>query len=47
MAEAQAESRLARLWTEHRINEEYCASYFARLRTMAELAAARHLPAAT
>ncbi|MEJ8640913.1 hypothetical protein WKI68_04475 [Streptomyces sp. MS1.HAVA.3] len=29
------------------INEEYCASYFARLRTMAGLAAARHIPAAT
>ncbi|MGW0931038.1 hypothetical protein [Streptomyces sp. NPDC002644] len=29
------------------IGEEYCASYFARLRTMARLAAARHLPTAT
>ncbi|MCX5208492.1 hypothetical protein OG689_04140 [Kitasatospora sp. NBC_00240] len=29
------------------INEEYCASYFARLRRMAGLAASRHIPAAT
>lgn len=29
------------------INEEYCAAYFARLRTMAKLAAARHIPTAT
>ncbi|MER5974454.1 hypothetical protein ABT112_32910 [Streptomyces sp. NPDC002055] len=29
------------------INEEYCASYVTRLRTMAGLAAARHIPAAT
>ncbi|WP_439676302.1 hypothetical protein [Embleya sp. MST-111070] len=29
------------------INSEYCASYFARLRTMAKLAAARHIPTAT
>lgn len=29
------------------INEEYCAAYFARLRTMARLAAARHIPTAT
>ncbi|MER7692353.1 hypothetical protein [Streptomyces sp. NPDC097610] len=29
------------------INEEYCAAYFARLRTMAKLAAARYLPTAT
>ncbi|WP_424643082.1 hypothetical protein [Embleya sp. AB8] len=29
------------------INEEYCASYFTRLRTMAELTATRHIPAAT
>ncbi|MFD3530030.1 hypothetical protein [Streptomyces sp. NPDC058664] len=29
------------------ISSEYCAAYFARLRTMAELAAARHLPPAT
>ncbi|MFC8899207.1 hypothetical protein [Streptomyces cinereoruber] len=29
------------------IDSAYCASYFARLRTMAGLAAARHLPAAT
>ncbi|MFJ8209215.1 hypothetical protein [Streptomyces sp. NPDC096033] len=29
------------------INSEYCASYFARLRTMAKLAAARHVPTAT
>ncbi|MGW2017677.1 hypothetical protein [Streptomyces sp. NPDC001927] len=29
------------------INSQYCASYFARLRTMAQLAAARHLPTAT
>ncbi|WP_374777564.1 hypothetical protein OG756_37080 [Streptomyces sp. NBC_01310] len=29
------------------INEEYCAACFARLRTMAGLAAARHIPAAT
>ncbi|MFF3686607.1 hypothetical protein [Streptomyces sp. NPDC002187] len=28
------------------INEEYCASYFTRLRTMAKLAAARYTPAA-
>ncbi|WP_234322912.1 hypothetical protein [Streptomyces sp. NRRL S-350] len=27
--------------------EEYCAAYFTRLRTLAELAAARHLPDAT
>ncbi|MFI1285597.1 hypothetical protein ACH4U5_33410 [Streptomyces sp. NPDC020858] len=29
------------------INEEYCAAYFARLRTMAGLAAERRIPAAT
>ncbi|MFI1223792.1 MULTISPECIES: hypothetical protein [unclassified Streptomyces] len=29
------------------INSEYCASYFARLRTMAKLAAARSVPTAT
>ncbi|MFD7451568.1 hypothetical protein [Kitasatospora sp. NPDC059827] len=29
------------------INSEYCASYFARLRTLARLAAARHIPTAT
>ncbi|WP_234326428.1 hypothetical protein [Streptomyces sp. NRRL S-495] len=29
------------------INSEYCASYFARLRTTAALAAARHIPTAT
>jgi hypothetical protein len=29
------------------INEEYCASYFRRLRTAARLLAARHLPTAT
>ncbi|MFF1868429.1 hypothetical protein [Streptomyces sp. CB03911] len=29
------------------INEEYCASYFARLRRMAGLAASRHVPDAT
>ncbi|MFF3322502.1 hypothetical protein [Streptomyces sp. NPDC002889] len=29
------------------IDEEYCASYFTRLRTMAKLAAARYIPAAT
>ncbi|MFE5944602.1 hypothetical protein [Streptomyces sp. NPDC056480] len=29
------------------INSEYCASYFAKLRTMAKLAAARHIPTAT
>ncbi|MEU6245801.1 hypothetical protein [Streptomyces sp. NPDC047024] len=29
------------------INSEYCARYFARLRTMARLAAARHIPTAT
>ncbi|GJF32710.1 hypothetical protein KNE206_54100 [Kitasatospora sp. NE20-6] len=29
------------------INSEYCASYFARLRTMAKLAAARSIPTAT
>ncbi|MFD9689351.1 hypothetical protein ACFWXO_26745 [Kitasatospora sp. NPDC059088] len=29
------------------INSEYCASYFARLRTLAKLAAARHIPTAT
>jgi hypothetical protein len=29
------------------INSEYCASYFARLRTMAKLAAARYIPTAT
>ncbi|WP_206310072.1 hypothetical protein [Streptomyces sp. A0592] len=28
------------------IDEEYCAAYFARLRTLAGLAAARHIPAA-
>ncbi|WP_377268669.1 hypothetical protein [Peterkaempfera sp. SMS 1(5)a] len=28
-------------------NEEYCASYFTRLRTAANLAAARHIPTAT
>ncbi|MEV7523079.1 hypothetical protein [Streptomyces sp. NPDC091371] len=29
------------------INEEYCASYFAGLRTMAKLVAARYIPSAT
>ncbi|MGW9211265.1 hypothetical protein ACWGR4_30330 [Embleya sp. NPDC055664] len=29
------------------INEEYCASYFTRLRTVAELAGTRHVPTAT
>ncbi|MFZ3495037.1 hypothetical protein ACODT5_17750 [Streptomyces sp. 5.8] len=29
------------------INSEYCASYFRKLRTLARLAAARHIPAAT
>ncbi|MEU2180615.1 hypothetical protein [Streptomyces thermolilacinus] len=29
------------------VNEEYCASYFTRLRTMAHAVAARHIPAAT
>ncbi|MFE2865617.1 hypothetical protein [Embleya sp. NPDC059259] len=29
------------------LNEEYCASYFARLRTIANLTAARHIHAAT
>lgn len=29
------------------INEEYCSAYFARLRTMARLVAARYTPAAT
>ncbi|MFE2875103.1 hypothetical protein ACFXG6_15190 [Streptomyces roseus] len=29
------------------INEEYCASYFAKLRTMAQVAAAAYVPAAT
>ncbi|MFD8421709.1 hypothetical protein [Streptomyces sp. NPDC059466] len=29
------------------VNEEYCASYFTRLRTMAHGIAARHIPAAT
>ncbi|MFG2840777.1 hypothetical protein ACGFYE_37895 [Streptomyces zaomyceticus] len=29
------------------INEEYCASYFAKLRTMAQVAAAPYIPAAT
>ncbi|MEU1289804.1 hypothetical protein [Kitasatospora sp. NPDC005856] len=29
------------------INSEYCVSYFAKLRTMAKLAAARHIPTAT
>ncbi|MET3987881.1 hypothetical protein [Streptomyces sp. PvR034] len=29
------------------INEEYCASYFAHLRTMAQVAAAPYVPAAT
>ncbi|WP_234343586.1 hypothetical protein [Streptomyces sp. WM6372] len=29
------------------INSEYCASYFTKLRTMAKLAAARHIPTAT
>ncbi|MEU2100395.1 hypothetical protein ABZ741_41180 [Streptomyces globisporus] len=29
------------------INSEYCASYFARLRTMAKLTAARYIPTAT
>ncbi|MFJ8437158.1 hypothetical protein ACIQ9P_38290 [Kitasatospora sp. NPDC094019] len=29
------------------IDSEYCASYFARLRTIAKLGAARHLPTAT
>ncbi|MFJ2598216.1 hypothetical protein [Streptomyces erythrochromogenes] len=29
-----------------RIDEEYCAAYFTRLRTLAGLAAARHIPAA-
>ncbi|MEU6487359.1 hypothetical protein [Streptomyces sp. NPDC046887] len=29
------------------INEEYCATYFARLRTLAALAAGRHIPTAT
>ncbi len=29
------------------LDEEYCAAYFTRLRTMADLAAARHLPDAT
>ncbi|MFI8460588.1 hypothetical protein [Kitasatospora sp. NPDC085464] len=30
-----------------RIDEAYCAAYFARLRDVARLAAARHLPPAT
>ncbi|MFD7904052.1 hypothetical protein ACFV4G_17605 [Kitasatospora sp. NPDC059747] len=30
-----------------RLNEEYCAAYYRRLRTVAALAAGRHLPAAT
>ncbi|MFE6055991.1 hypothetical protein ACFQ6N_35040 [Kitasatospora sp. NPDC056446] len=30
-----------------RLGEEYCAAYFARLRTIADLVAARHLPGAT
>ncbi|MFD4907304.1 hypothetical protein [Kitasatospora purpeofusca] len=29
------------------INEEYCTSYFAKLRTMAQVAAAPYIPAAT
>ncbi|MFG2899770.1 hypothetical protein ACGFZH_22140 [Streptomyces zaomyceticus] len=29
------------------INEEYCASYFTKLRTMAQVAAAPYIPAAT
>lgn len=29
------------------INEEYCASYFTKLRTMAQVAAAPHIPTAT
>ncbi|MFI9056044.1 hypothetical protein ACIGXQ_16060 [Streptomyces anulatus] len=29
------------------VNEEYCATYFTRLRTMAQVIAARHVPAAT
>ncbi|MFJ9842371.1 hypothetical protein ACIRYZ_18175 [Kitasatospora sp. NPDC101155] len=29
------------------INSEYCASYFAKPRTMAKLAAARYIPTAT
>ncbi|MEU4729657.1 hypothetical protein [Streptomyces sp. NPDC023588] len=29
------------------INEEYCASYFTKLRTMAQVAAARYIPTAT
>ncbi|MFE5769458.1 hypothetical protein ACFQ7O_14000 [Streptomyces sp. NPDC056485] len=31
---------------ESRIDSEYCASYFTRLRTMARLVVARHAPAA-
>ncbi|MFJ8660678.1 hypothetical protein [Streptomyces sp. NPDC093795] len=31
---------------EARINSEYCASYFTKLRTMAKLAAAGHIPTA-
>ncbi|MFB6888748.1 hypothetical protein ACFCX4_05450 [Kitasatospora sp. NPDC056327] len=49
------DSGIAYLWgciadldkTVPRINEEYCASYFAKLRTMAQLAAAPHVPTAT
>ncbi|MEV4943852.1 hypothetical protein [Streptomyces zaomyceticus] len=29
------------------INEEYCASYFTKLRMMAQVAAAPHIPTAT
>ncbi|WP_330300420.1 hypothetical protein [Streptomyces sp. NBC_00503] len=29
------------------INSEYCASYFAKLRKMAKVAAGRHIPTAT
>ncbi|MFJ8747167.1 hypothetical protein ACIRL2_48485 [Embleya sp. NPDC127516] len=29
------------------LNEEYCASYFSKLRTIANLAVARYLPTAT
>ncbi|MEU3791105.1 hypothetical protein [Streptomyces fructofermentans] len=49
------DSGIARLWgciadldrIVPRINEEYCASYFTKLRTMAQIAAAPHTPTAT
>ncbi|MCX5588289.1 hypothetical protein OHA91_32100 [Streptomyces erythrochromogenes] len=55
LTEGMDSNRIAGLWAciaaldkaVPRIDEEYCAAYFARLRTLAGLAAARHIPAAT